>query len=282
MLLHLLHDLPHELLPHAFPERDLFHQVIVDLWLQVFQGKIVQLYLDLGDTKPHGDGRVDIHCLPGLLLLLFRLHVLKGPHIVETVRQLDEDDTDILGHGKEHLSKVLCLDFDLIRIVGQLSQLCNAVDQKSDLRPEFLFDLRIGHPGILHGIVQKTRNDGFLVQLQVRQDNGHTERVDDIGLSGFSFLILVGLLCGKVGLFDHGDICRRVIFSDAFYQLLIKLIRAGKIVHGLNGRICFPDRIQLFLRNASKIFTIFTGVDHICHLFLLPPCLVRMVLPSCV
>ena len=35
--------------------------------------------------------------------------VTERPHVVETVRQLDEDDADVVHHREEHLAKVLSL-----------------------------------------------------------------------------------------------------------------------------------------------------------------------------
>ena len=60
--------------------------------------------LDLGNTQPLRDGRVDVHRLAGFLLLFRRRHELQRTHIVEPVRQFDNDHADILCHGKEHLS----------------------------------------------------------------------------------------------------------------------------------------------------------------------------------
>ena len=42
-------------------------------------------------------------------------HILQGTHIVQTVGKLDDDNTDILCHRKEHLTKILSLDLQLIR-----------------------------------------------------------------------------------------------------------------------------------------------------------------------
>ena len=78
-------------------------QFLVDIRLQISQRQIVQFHLDLGNTKPVGDRRIDVHSLSGLFLLLFRLHKLHGAHVVQTVCQFDQYDPDVLGHGKEHL-----------------------------------------------------------------------------------------------------------------------------------------------------------------------------------
>ena len=48
--------------------------------------------------------------------------------------------------------------------------------------------------------------NGLLIHLQVGQYDSHAERMDDIGLPGFALLLLMGLICNPVSLFDHGDI----------------------------------------------------------------------------
>ena len=95
----LLDDLVDEVLSCLAGQGYFFLEVVVNVRLQVFQRQIVQLDLYFGNTKTVRQRRVDLDGLPGLFLLLLRLHILERPHIVEAVRQLDEDDPDILGHG---------------------------------------------------------------------------------------------------------------------------------------------------------------------------------------
>ena len=49
-LVHLLADVFYNALDKflalAFPEGDLFHEVVINLGLQIFQGKVIQLHLD--------------------------------------------------------------------------------------------------------------------------------------------------------------------------------------------------------------------------------------------
>jgi hypothetical protein len=37
--------------------------------------------------------------------------VLERPHVVQAVRELDQDHADVLGHGEDHLAEVLGLLF---------------------------------------------------------------------------------------------------------------------------------------------------------------------------
>ena len=104
MLLYLFHNPVDKILSFTFFQGNLVYQIVVHIRLQVFKRKIIQFHLDLRYTKAHGNGRINIHGLPGLFLLLFRTHVLQSTHIVETVRKLDQNYSDILCHGKKHFS----------------------------------------------------------------------------------------------------------------------------------------------------------------------------------
>jgi len=103
MLRHLGDDLLNEFLTLGLSGIQVLHKLIIDFRLVVFQGQIVELCLDLRNTQPLSNGRVDVHRLSCLFLLLLRGHELQRPHIVEPVRQLDDDHPDVLRHRQEHL-----------------------------------------------------------------------------------------------------------------------------------------------------------------------------------
>ena len=44
---------------------------------------------------------------------------------MQSVGKLDDDNSDIRRHRKEHFSQVFCLDFNLVRRIIQLRQLCD-------------------------------------------------------------------------------------------------------------------------------------------------------------
>ena len=64
----------------------------------------------------------------------------------------------------------------------QLIQFRDAVHQMGHVLPELLTDLLVRHNGVFHHIVQKPRDNRLLIQLQICEDNGHIQRMDDIGL----------------------------------------------------------------------------------------------------
>ena len=66
------YDLIDEFLTCILFQCNFFDQIVIDFRLQIFQGKIIQFYLDLGNTEPVCDRRVDIHGLTRFFLLLRR------------------------------------------------------------------------------------------------------------------------------------------------------------------------------------------------------------------
>ena len=147
---------------------------------------------------------------------------------METVRQFDQDDADILGHGHEHLPQVLRLHLDLVLVVIQLGQLGDAVHKMGHVRPKLLLQLGKGHSRILHHVVKEGCSDGLLIHLQVCQDNGNAEGMDDIGLPGAA--LLAGMLPVRhlIGLPDHGKVFRGMVTADSPDQVLIKDLRLRK------------------------------------------------------
>ena len=115
MCRYFFYDLLYEFFPLCLSCIDLVHQVIEHLRLGIFERQVIKLCLDLGNTKTLCDRRIDVHRLFRFFFLLCRRHELQGTHIMQTVCQFDNDHTDILRHGKEHLTQVFCLYLQFIR-----------------------------------------------------------------------------------------------------------------------------------------------------------------------
>ena len=187
MLAHLVHNALDIFFPDALSHRNLIHQIVISLGLQIFQGQIVQLHLDLGDSQPLGNGRIDLHGFPGNPLLPLLILIFQRAHIVEPVRQLDQYHADVLCHGEKHFPQILRLHLQPVRHIPvtrkfERFQLGDTVHQKGHVLPKLRLYLLLGHDGILHHVVKKSRRNGFLVHLQIRQNNGHIQRMDNIRL----------------------------------------------------------------------------------------------------
>ena len=103
MACHLIYNLLYKFLPLCLPVINLLHKIIEHFRLIVLQRQIIQFFLDFRNSKSLCDRSVDIHRLSRLLLLLVRWPKLCRTHIMQTVCQLHDDHTDILGHRKKHL-----------------------------------------------------------------------------------------------------------------------------------------------------------------------------------
>ena len=101
-------------------------------------------------------------------------------------------------------------------------QLADALHQISHRGREQLGQLLMGGGGILDGVVEQRRLDGFAVQMQLlRHDLGHRQRV---GHKGGAVLAQLGavLVPGKlIGLPDQLEIGRGVIAPHRILQMLI-------------------------------------------------------------
>ena len=116
MLPHLLHNLVDSLFPNLSFKMYLLRQIVIHLRLQVFQGQVVHLNLNLADTQTIRQRRINLQGLSGLFLSFLRTLVFQSTQIMQAIRQLDDDDPDILGHGYKHLSEILRLQFNFIGI----------------------------------------------------------------------------------------------------------------------------------------------------------------------
>ena len=140
---------------------------------------------------------------------------------METVSELDDDDTDILRHRNEHLSEILRLHLDLIGIEIELCQLRDAIDEQRHIRIKLLRDFIERHAGILDDVVQKSRCDGFLIHLEIGENDRNTKRVNDVWFTRFPLLILMLFLRYLIGLLDHREIIGWMICPDGPDQFLI-------------------------------------------------------------
>ena len=123
-------------------------------------------------------------------LFLGRTNVQRT-HIVQSVRQLDKDDAQVLGHGKEHLAQIADAGL-LLGLEGNI-QLGNAVHDVRYVGTKLFPYVIQGHSvgAILHGIVQECGADRICIQLALVHNGGHGDGMDDIILPGNTLLAAV-------------------------------------------------------------------------------------------
>ena len=191
--------------------------------VQDLEREVLELPLERVDTEPVCERRVDLERLLGLLHLLLLAEVLDRPHVVEPVRELDEDDPDVLGHRDDHLPVVLRLGLLAARELDP-GQLRDALDELSDVGPELGAHLVELGLGVLDDVVQEGRGDRLLVEVELRADAGNAPGVVDELLAGTTHLPAVPLLRELERPADQLAVDAGVVRLDARDQLLDEVL----------------------------------------------------------
>ena len=189
-------------LPISAPGGDEALYLLVAARVEGGEREVFQLPLYGVDAQPVGERGVDLQRLRGLLELRLALEVGDGPHVVQPVGELDDDDPHVAAHGHDHLPQRLGLR--LLQVPGrQPLQLGDPVHDLGDLVPETLGQLLLRHPRILENVVQKRGGDGRRVEAQLGQNISRRERVVDEGLAALPNLAPVRGVGRVVGLGDQ-------------------------------------------------------------------------------
>ncbi len=72
---HFIHDRLNIFFPDTLTDSNLIYQIVINCRFQIFQRQIIQLDFDFGYTEPLCNGSINIQCLPGNTVLLFRRHM---------------------------------------------------------------------------------------------------------------------------------------------------------------------------------------------------------------
>ena len=196
------------------------------LRLEHLEREVLELPLHLPDAEPFGERRVDLHGLASDADLLLRGQRVERPHVVQPVRELDQDDPDVLGHREQHLADVLGLLL-LVAVGAEARQLGDAVDELRDLRPEALLDVAERELGVLGDIVEERRLDRDRIDAELRDDLGRGDRVRDVRLAGGATLALVRLDREVERVRDRFEVGLRVVLRGGRQELLLEGVEIG-------------------------------------------------------
>ncbi len=221
---HVVHPLAHVdehplevLLALGRPGRHHLLDLGVALRVQRGEGQVLQLPADLLDPEAVGQRRVDVEGLLGGAPLLPLGHDGQGPHVVQPVGQLDQQDAPVVGHGDEHLAD----GGRLLRLLGvelEPVQLGHPVDDPGHPLAEGLLNRLERQPGVLHRVVQEGGGHGLLVEAELGHDRRHGHRVRDVGLTRAPELPLVGPGGGPARLDDHGGVVLGAVAGELGQQ----------------------------------------------------------------
>ena len=196
------------------------HDLVVALGIEVLEGQVLQLPLELLHAEAVRQGRVDLHGLGGLGDLLGAGLVLQGAHVVQPVGDLDEDDPDVLAHGHEHLAEILHLLLFGGGVVDP-GQLGDALHQLGHGAAKELYQLIEAGVGVLQAVVEQRCQDGVGIQADLHHDLGHGQGMNDIRFAAFAQLLFMLFLRVVVRLVHQGDVGGGGVAGNGAHEGLI-------------------------------------------------------------
>ena len=217
---------------------------LVGIGLQVEEGQVLELPLDRAHAQAVGQRRVYVHGLARLKQTAVLAQGGKRAHVMQAVGEFDDDDADVLGHGKEHLAQreglllVHAVDFD----VGELG---HAIDELGHRIAKQAGNIGKRGLGILDGIVQQRGAHHIAVHLEVGQNDSYLDGMVNVHLARAPLLVAVLLGSKAVGLLHLGEVVRVHIFEAQTLQLVVA------IRHNL-GRQLIGMLIVLHLRKRLE------------------------------
>ena len=187
--------------------------------LEIPERQLLELVLDLGHAQPVGDRRVDVERLLRRAHAPVLGHVLQRAHVVEAVRELDEDDADVVDHREQHLAEVLDLALLAARERNR-ADLGHPLDDVRDVVAKGIADAFDGGERVLDDVVEKAGGDADDVELHVGQNVGDLERMDEVGLARVADLSLVLQGREDVGPPEQLEVGIGTVGPDLFQQVL--------------------------------------------------------------
>ena len=134
----------------------------VILGLFVLEAQVFEFRFDVVKAQTVGQRRIHEQRLRGDFLLLVGTHVLEGAHVVQAVRQLDQNHPHVVAQRQQHLAEVLGLGAR--PGLEHSAHLGQAIDNGTLLGPKHPLHILQGHVGVLHGVVQEGAHDACRAQ----------------------------------------------------------------------------------------------------------------------
>ena len=156
------------------------------------------------------DRGVDLDGLARNLLLTLGRQRRQRTHVVQTIRQLDQHDPDVVRHRDDHLAEILGLLF-LAAQERDLGNLGDSIHQPGDFGPKEALHFFQRGPRILNHVMQQAGDDRRQIEFDLRDDERDVERMRHVGLAGLAFLLTMHSRRILVGAAKQGRIGLRII-----------------------------------------------------------------------
>jgi hypothetical protein len=136
---------------------------------------------------------------------------MQRPHVVQPVRELDNQHSDVPAHRDDHLADRLGLGrFSVLDLV----QLRATVDEQCDFLAEVLGQLSKCVVGIFHRVVEQCCAQRRLCHAQLGEDGGDGERMSDECIATLAHLSVVQPLSFPVRALHQPEVSLRVIVTN--------------------------------------------------------------------
>ena len=188
--------------PLITPRIHQMHDAVVLLRIEIAQRQILQLPFDGADPQSVGNRRVDFQSFVGNPPLFVGTQMLQRPHIVQAVSQFNDHHTDILAHCQQKLT-VRFGHLFFVGLVMNLRDLGVAIHDHGNRRAKKLANIIQSGSGIFNDIMHVARAYRFWIHVQIGQDAGNLNRMDDIGLARLAMLVSVRNRSKMVGALNH-------------------------------------------------------------------------------
>lgn len=176
-VLQLVHHIGDEALTIEAPLVQQLGDLLVLLRLQVTEGQVLQLPLDMADTKAMSQRCVDVEDFPGDPVALLVVGVFHRANRAGPLGQLDQCHTHVIDHRHQHLAQVfhLGLGAEHEGLAGAEAgadrrHAQHAVDQLGHHRAEALADGRQRDLAFTDATVEYRGHQRILIQLEVGKD----------------------------------------------------------------------------------------------------------------
>ncbi len=219
---------------------------LVGVRVEPAEGVLLELVAQGLHAHAAGERRIDLERFLGVALAALGLHVLERAHVVQAVRELDEQDADVARDGEQKLAEVLGL-LGLLGDEVEPLDLGEAVDEGADLGAEKLIDLGARRVRILDDVVQQRGDDGRVVELELGQDRGDFERMREVGSTGGALLRAMSLHGIDVGAVEKRFVGGRIVLLNPFDEFVLAhhepdTLPAPRLRSGAHRLGCAPAR----------------------------------------
>ncbi len=193
---------------------------VVRLRLQLREGTVLQFRLHRIHADARGERRIDVHGFVGDAQAALRLfHEMQGAHVVQPVRQLDEQHAYVAAHRQHQLAEILRL-LGAVGLQLQASQLGDAIDQAGDRIAEAQLYVGQLDRRVLDRVVQQGGADAGHIQPVAGKDFGHGQRMGDVGVAIVTQLNAVRLGGDGQRILHQAGICPRGVGADGVGKAL--------------------------------------------------------------